>query len=175
MNMKDHDISINEHCPCSQSDCPIRGNCVLCVQNHLEHKRHIPECIQNLLRPAVQWGTFAGYVEDGMGTERRLEALAAMWREQAATYTADGWTAPAAMLRRVASELDAARRLDATEALTLHEAAAELGVSYSTVQRHVATGSLRNAGTKHRPRVRRCDLQGDGTGPELARTVLRSQ
>ena len=54
MNMKDHGISINEYCPCSQSGCPIRGNCVLCVQNHLEHKRHIPECVQNMLRPAVQ-------------------------------------------------------------------------------------------------------------------------
>ena len=52
--MKDHGISLNERCPCTQSDCPIRGNCVLCVQNHLEHKRHIPECIQNLLRPAIQ-------------------------------------------------------------------------------------------------------------------------
>jgi hypothetical protein len=52
--MKDHGISTNKHCPCSQPGCPIRGNCVLCVQNHLEHKRHIPECIQNMLRPVVQ-------------------------------------------------------------------------------------------------------------------------
>jgi hypothetical protein len=59
--MKDHGISINQHCPCSQSECPIRGNCVLCIQNHLEHKRHIPECIQNMLRPAVQ--TLANQME----------------------------------------------------------------------------------------------------------------
>jgi hypothetical protein len=52
--MKDHEISLNKHCPCGQQECPIRGNCVLCIQNHLEHKRHIPECIQNLLRPTVQ-------------------------------------------------------------------------------------------------------------------------
>ena len=52
--MKDYGVSINKHCPCSQPDCPIRGNCVLCVQNHLEHKRQVPECIQNILRPAVQ-------------------------------------------------------------------------------------------------------------------------
>jgi hypothetical protein len=52
--MKDHRISFNKYCPCTQPDCPIRGNCVLCIQNHLEHKRHIPECIQNILRPAVQ-------------------------------------------------------------------------------------------------------------------------
>ena len=52
--MKDHGISINRHCPCQQEQCPILGNCVLCVQNHLTHKRHVPECIQELLRPAIQ-------------------------------------------------------------------------------------------------------------------------
>ena len=59
--MNDHGISLNKHCPCTQQGCPIRGNCVLCVQNHLEHKRHIPECIQNVLRPAVE--TLASQVE----------------------------------------------------------------------------------------------------------------
>ncbi len=63
--MKDHGISLNKHCPCTQQDCPIRGNCVLCVQNHLEHKRHIPECMQNILRPTVQ--SLADQME--MGTE----------------------------------------------------------------------------------------------------------
>ena len=52
--MKDFKISYNNNCPCTQKECPIRGNCVLCVQNHLEHKRHIPECIQNLLRKDVE-------------------------------------------------------------------------------------------------------------------------
>ena len=52
--MKDHGVSINKHCPCTQPDCPIKGNCVLCVLNHLEHKRHIPECMQNILRPVIQ-------------------------------------------------------------------------------------------------------------------------
>ena len=51
--MKDLKISLNKHCTCTQPQCPIWGNCVLCVQNHLEHKRHIPECIQDILRPAV--------------------------------------------------------------------------------------------------------------------------
>ena len=59
--MNDHGISLNRHCPCSQPECPIRGNCVLCVQGHLEHKRHIPECIQNILRPAVK--ELAGQME----------------------------------------------------------------------------------------------------------------
>jgi hypothetical protein len=53
-DMKGHGISLNRHCPCTQRDCPILANCVLCVQNHLEHKHHVPECIQNILRPAVQ-------------------------------------------------------------------------------------------------------------------------
>ena len=52
--MKDHKVSVNKNCPCTQTECPILGNCVLCVQNHLSHQRHIPECIQDILRPAVQ-------------------------------------------------------------------------------------------------------------------------
>ena len=52
--MKDHGISINIHCPCEQKHCPIRGNCVVCVQNHLVHRRHIPVCFQNVLRDNVK-------------------------------------------------------------------------------------------------------------------------
>ena len=52
--MTDHDISLNRHCPCKQRFCPIRGNCVLCVQNHLEHRRHIPECFQDMLRDSIR-------------------------------------------------------------------------------------------------------------------------
>ena len=51
--MKDFNISYNKNCTCAQKECPIRGNCVLCIQNHLKHKRHIPECIQNLLRKDI--------------------------------------------------------------------------------------------------------------------------
>ena len=51
--MKDHGISLNPLCPCVQTRCAIWGNCVVCVQNHLEHKRHIPECFQETLRPLV--------------------------------------------------------------------------------------------------------------------------
>jgi len=52
--MSDHGISFNKHCPCVTQQCPIRGNCVLCVQNHVVHKRHIPQCMQNPLRPIAQ-------------------------------------------------------------------------------------------------------------------------
>ena len=52
--MNDHGVSLNKHCTCQQKQCPIWGNCVLCVQNHLHHKGHIPECMQDVLRPIVQ-------------------------------------------------------------------------------------------------------------------------
>lgn len=52
--MKDHGVSLNKNCTCTQTGCPIRGNCVLCIQNHIVHKRHIPECMQELLREDVE-------------------------------------------------------------------------------------------------------------------------
>jgi hypothetical protein len=52
--MEDHGISLNKFCPCIQTQCRIRGNCVVCVQNHLDHKRHIPECFQDMLRDQIQ-------------------------------------------------------------------------------------------------------------------------
>jgi hypothetical protein len=51
--MKDYKYSIIKNCPCTQKECPIRNNCVLCVSNHLSHKRHIPECMQDILRQDV--------------------------------------------------------------------------------------------------------------------------
>jgi hypothetical protein len=50
---QDYGISINKSCTCSQKECPIRENCVLCIQNHIEHKRHMPECMQNLIREDI--------------------------------------------------------------------------------------------------------------------------
>ena len=66
--MKDHKISINKHCPCTQSKCPIRGNCVLCIQNHIDNKQHVPECVQELLRPAIE--SLARHVELNAGDVR---------------------------------------------------------------------------------------------------------
>jgi hypothetical protein len=48
--MDDYKFSINKLCSYSQKRCPIRGNCVLCVQNHVAFKGHIPQCFQNLMR-----------------------------------------------------------------------------------------------------------------------------
>ncbi len=59
--MQDHKISVNKHCPCTQPECPVRGNCVLCIQAHLDHKQHLPECMENLLRDRVK--DLAGMME----------------------------------------------------------------------------------------------------------------
>lgn len=59
--MKDHGSSLNKDCPCQQKQCPILGNCVICVQNHLKHKRHIPECFQDVVRPGIE--AIAGLLE----------------------------------------------------------------------------------------------------------------
>lgn len=59
--MKDLGISLNKDCPCRQTQCPILGNCVVCVQNHLKSGHHIPECFQDVLRPGVQ--TLAALLE----------------------------------------------------------------------------------------------------------------
>jgi hypothetical protein len=101
----------------------------------------------------------------------RLEALAVAWREQAARYEADGQPG-AALLRRVAGELEATVRAQRVETLTLQQAAEETGLSYDTVQRRVATGRLPNVGRRGAPRVRRCDLPGTPAGPDLAGAVL---
>ena len=52
--MEDYKVSFNKKCPCPQKRCPIRGNCVLCVQNHIDHKVHIPKCMQNLIKKDIQ-------------------------------------------------------------------------------------------------------------------------
>ena len=52
--MHDHKISVNNYCPCTQPQCPVWGNCVLCIQAHLDHKEHLPECMENLLREKVK-------------------------------------------------------------------------------------------------------------------------
>jgi hypothetical protein len=51
--MEDLKLSFNKHCTCIQKQCPIWGNCVLCVENHRVNKNHIPECMQELVRDSV--------------------------------------------------------------------------------------------------------------------------
>lgn len=111
-------------------------------------------------------------------------ALPVKWRAEADAYKRDGVPGHAALLRRVAEELEAAWREHELEALTLEQAAEESGYSYSALQKKIASGELPNAGSKHRPRVRRRDLPKKGargglqlvTGePDLAGERLRSE
>ncbi len=78
--MIDHKISLNKNCPCAQTFCPIRGNCALCVQNHLEHRRHVPECIQDMLREHVH--ALADKMELKTTDARPDDAF---WKKQAET------------------------------------------------------------------------------------------
>ena len=82
--MTNHGISLNRHCPCRQKFCPIRGNCVLCVQNHLEHRRHIPECFQEILRDSVR--ALADKMELRTEDSRPGDEF---WRKQAKTDFAE--------------------------------------------------------------------------------------
>ena len=66
--MKDFKYSLNQKCCCTQNDCPILGNCVLCVQNHVEKRNHLPECMQNMLRGNIK--ALAGMVEFGCNEKR---------------------------------------------------------------------------------------------------------
>ena len=59
--MKDYKYSINKKCCCTQRQCPILGNCVLCVQNHVEKGNHLPECMQEMVRSNIK--SLAGMVE----------------------------------------------------------------------------------------------------------------
>jgi len=59
--MQDQGISLNKFCPCVQTQCKIRGNCVVCVQNHIVGKKHVPECMQDMLREPIK--ALAGMVE----------------------------------------------------------------------------------------------------------------
>lgn len=57
-----------DDCPCTQLACPIRGNCTECVRSHRIHKRHLPECLQEVLRGYIT--AIAKQVELGVVDER---------------------------------------------------------------------------------------------------------
>src|SRR2546425_10869637 len=69
-----------------------------------------------------------------------------------------GAEALAACLESCATELEVWARAWELEQLTLSQAAAESGYSYSTVQHLVAAKRIRNAGSARRPRIARKDL-----------------
>lgn len=93
-----------------------------------------------------------------------LAELVARWRAEADAYEQDGQPG-AALLRRVAAELDAALRREALEELTIAQAAAESGYSASQLRRRFP-----GQRTVQRARLPRKGGQG---GPDLAAAVLR--
>lgn len=110
--------------------------------------------------------------------------LATRWRTAAAELRRYGAETQAIALETCAEELEAEDREYLFEELTIQEAADELGVSYETIGRRVRRGELPNSGEKHKPRVRRVDLNmraepsgpravTDDGEPDIADTILR--
>lgn len=114
--------------------------------------------------------------------------LVKRWREEAMLYRRRGLEAEARLAGSYADELEAYWRDHyPMELLTLRRAAREIGLSYDRMQKLVAKGTIPNAGRKHRPRVRRCNLlngtrsrapeleNGSASGPDLAGDELRER
>jgi hypothetical protein len=109
-----------------------------------------------------------------------VPALVARWREEAGLFRRRGQASLAELLESVAAELHAAIEADSLQLLTLQEAAAESGLSYSALEKAVRTRRIPNAGAPGHPRIRRGDLprkpQTPSTGPSgLAERVLASR
>ena len=110
------------------------------------------------------------------GTDLREAELVARWRAEATRIRSSyGAESQATTLETCARELEEAHRAAGLEALTLHQASAESGLSYSALEKSVRSGRLPNAGQEGRPRVLRKDLpvKRRGTaGPGLADQLL---
>ncbi len=106
-----------------------------------------------------------------------LERYVSELRETADRYAAVRAAVDGALLcRKIAGELEAIQRERMPETLSLCEASAERGLSYSAMQRRVASGVIPNVGEPGRPRVRRCDLFASPTGgPDIAGKLLRAR
>jgi len=107
---------------------------------------------------------------------RPFRDLATSWRGEADLYRKRGLDPEASMTESFAAELEQAAERYALEALTLGEAAAESGYSYSSLQKKVAAGEIENAGKPRRPRIRRKHLPTrpprPADGPDLASEIL---
>ena len=117
---------------------------------------------------------------------RSPSSLAVRWRTEAAALRRRGAAGPAETLESCAAELEEYERERDLEALTLDEAAAVSGYTYSALEKMVREGRIPNAGEPHRPRVRRGDLpkkphggncspRVEPDGPDLAELVLAAR
>ena len=100
-----------------------------------------------------------------------MHHLAETWRSEATLLRRRGAGAQADALESCATELEEWTRQRDLEALTLDEAAAESGYSYSALQKKVADVELANVGRPRAPRVRRRDLPKKATRPESAHDI----
>ncbi len=97
--------------------------------------------------------------------------LAARWRAQADRYERDAALVQAdAVLRRLASELEAVLGEWWVEPLGVEEAADEVGCAYDAMAKRLRRGTVPNTGRPGAPRIRCCDLHGGG-GPREERSV----
>ena len=90
-----------------------------------------------------------------------LLGLVERWRGEADAYARDGVPGHAALLRRVADELEAAWRTWWTEGLSIAQAVIESGYSEDRLRELVREGKLPDArpvGSRGEMRIRRCDL-----------------
>jgi hypothetical protein len=99
--------------------------------------------------------------------------LAQKWREQAASYEGDGQLG-AALLRRVANELETYELERTNQPLTLDEAADVSGFHRDHIARLLAQeeNGLENVGRKGAPLVRRGDLPMKGRRKSTATSAI---
>jgi len=45
---------IADDCPCLNKRCAMHGDCVRCVAAHRQHRKHIPECMEDIIRDSVK-------------------------------------------------------------------------------------------------------------------------
>jgi hypothetical protein len=87
-----------------------------------------------------------------------FQGLGDEWRARAKMLRSYGAEAAAKTLEACACELELDFEAWLDEPLTLDEASAESGYSYSSLQKRVSNDELPNAGDKGTPRVRRRHL-----------------
>lgn len=87
--------------------------------------------------------------------------LSREWYALAETLRSCGAEAPAKAIERCAEQL--AVRLDEwwSEALSIDEAAEDLGITYDAAQKRISRSAYPNVGRPGSPAVRRCELHGD--------------
>lgn len=113
-----------------------------------------------------------------------LKALSAKYRELADRFQEYGQAQPAALLLKVAEDLETAGTEYLSEPLSVAEAAAESNYSESRLYHLVNEGTVPNAGVSGSPRIRRADLPRKGSrlpdqdpeeGDDFASEILRSR